>query len=138
MSMFYTKLIAAVERNRSLLCIGLDPDARAGNNAVEARDFCIQIIQQTSDLVCCYNPNSAFFEQYGAEGWTALQQVIAAVPEDIPVLLDAKRGDIGNTVAAYAAAVFDDLHADAVTVSPYLGADSVVPFLRPGKAAFVL
>ncbi|MEN6479377.1 MAG: orotidine-5'-phosphate decarboxylase [Anaerolineales bacterium] len=138
MSTFYAKLSAAVERNRSLLCIGLDPDARAGTSAAEARDFCIQIIQKTSDLVCCYKPNSAFFEQYGAEGWTALQQVIAAVPEDIPVLLDAKRGDIGNTATAYAAAVFDHLHADAVTVSPYLGADSVAPFLRPDKAVFVL
>lgn len=138
MSTFYAKLLAAVERNRSLLCVGLDPDAHAGNSAAAARDFCLEIIQQTSDLVCCYKPNSAFFERYGAEGWTALQQVIAAVPKDIPVLLDAKRGDIGNTAAAYAAAVFDDLHADAVTVSPYLGADSVLPFLRSGKAVFVL
>ncbi|MGI6375247.1 MAG: orotidine-5'-phosphate decarboxylase [Anaerolineae bacterium] len=139
MTPFSAKLLAAVERNDSLLCVGLDPDARAGASAAAARDFCLRIIAATSDLVCCFKPNSAFFEQYGAAGWAALREVIAAVPAHIPVLLDAKRGDIGSTAAAYATAVFDDLAADAVTVSPYLGADSVAPFLaRAGKAVFVL
>ena len=139
MTPFSAKLLAAVERNDSLLCVGLDPDARAGASAAAARDFCLRIIAATSDLVCCYKPNSAFFEQYGAAGWAALREVIAAVPAHIPVLLDAKRGDIGSTAAAYATAVFDDLAVDAVTVSPYLGADSVAPFLaRAGKAVFVL
>jgi len=139
MTAFSAKLLVAVERNNSLLCVGLDPDARAGHSASAARDFCLRIIAATSDLVCCYKPNSAFFEQYGAEGWAALREVIAAVPADIPVLLDAKRGDIGSTATAYAVAVFDDLAVDAVTVSPYLGADSVAPFMaREGKAVFVL
>ncbi len=139
MESFQAKLLAAVERNQSLLCVGLDPDARAGGTAAAARDFCLSIIRQTSDVVCCFKPNIAFFEQYGAAGWAALKEVIAAVPQDVPVLLDAKRGDIGSTAAAYAVAVFDELGADAVTVSPYLGADSIAPFLtRPGRAVFVL
>ena len=139
MNSFHDKLLAAAQRNNSLLCVGLDPDARAGRTAADALAFCLNIVAATSDLVCCYKPNSAFFEQYGAAGWAALKELVAAIPDDIPVLLDAKRGDIGNTVEAYATALFDDLGVDAVTVSPYLGRDSVAPFLaRVGKAVFVL
>jgi uridine monophosphate synthetase len=139
MTAFADKLLAAAHRNASLLCVGLDPDARAGRTAAAALEFCLEIVNATADLVCCYKPNIAFFEQYGAAGWAALKALVAVVPDDIPVLLDAKRGDIGNTVEAYAAALFDDLGVDAVTVSPYLGRDSVAPFLaREGKAVFVL
>ncbi|HMR64784.1 MAG TPA: orotidine-5'-phosphate decarboxylase, partial [Anaerolineae bacterium] len=102
-------------------------------------DWGRRLIEQTADLVCCYKPNIAFYEQFGLDGLAALQQTIAAVPDDIPVLLDAKRGDIGSTAAAYARAAFEVWGADAVTVNPYLGRDGVAPFLAyPGKTAFVL
>lgn len=145
---FVRQLNEAISRNDSLLCVGLDPDAQRfpadflpdAAPAARVKAFCLSIIEQTADLVCCYKPNSAFFEQYGPEGWAALADVIAAChAAGVPVLLDAKRGDIGNTAAAYARAVFESLGADAVTVSPYLGQDSVAPFLAcAGKAIFLL
>ena len=153
-SSFVDKLNKAITRNHSLLCVGLDPEAGKfpadflpdAPTVERVKAFCLDIIEQTADLVCCYKPNSAFFEQYGAAGWDALREVIAAChAADIPVLLDAKRGDIGSTAKAYARAVFDDLDADAVTVSPYLGQDSIAPFLAypgdarsGGRAVFVL
>jgi uridine monophosphate synthetase len=143
---FSAKLAQAVAANHSLLCVGLDPDPSVfpahfgpGDPGQMLLDWGKRLIDQTADLVCCYKPNSAFYEQFGAAGWEALRQTIAAVPPDIPVLLDAKRGDIGSTAAAYARAAFDLLGADAVTLSPYLGLDSVAPFLAyAGKAVFVL
>ncbi len=145
---FIDKLNEAINRNNSLLCVGLDPEASKfpANFVPDAptvervKAFCLDIIAQTSDLVCCYKPNSAFFEQYGAGGWNALREVIAAChAADVPVLLDAKRGDIGSTAQAYARAVFEGLGADAITVSPYLGKDSIAPFLAyAGKTVFVL
>ena len=144
---FFDKLTSSVDSNDSLLCVGLDPDpARIpatllpdADEAERLRAFCVDIIERTADLVCCYKPNIAFFEQAGPAGLAALREVIAAVPDGVPVLLDAKRGDIGNTAKAYARAVFDGLGADAVTVSPYLGRDSVTPFLDyEGKAVFLL
>lgn len=144
---FAEKLATAIRANDSLLCVGLDPDLThipanflpGAAEATRIRAFCLDIIEQTSDLVCAYKPNAAFFEQAGPEGMAALRDVIAAVPNDIPVLLDAKRGDIGNTAKAYARAAFDVWGADAITVSPYLGQDSVVPFLaHEGKSVFLL
>jgi len=145
---FVDKLNEAITRSNSLLCVGLDPEVGKfpadflpdAPTTARVKAFCLDIIAQTADLVCCYKPNSAFFEQYGAEGWDALCEVIAAChAADVPVLLDAKRGDIGSTAKAYARAVFDELDADAVTVSPYLGRDSIAPFLAyPGKAVFAL
>ena len=145
---FADKLRGAITRNNSLLCVGLDPEVGKfpadflpdAPTVARVKAFCLDVIAQTAGLVCCYKPNSAFFEQYGAEGWDALREVIAAChTADVPVLLDAKRGDIGSTAKAYARAVFDELDADAVTVSPYLGQDSLAPFLAyPGKAVFVL
>ncbi|HRX05063.1 MAG TPA: orotidine-5'-phosphate decarboxylase, partial [Anaerolineae bacterium] len=142
---FAKKLQQAVEANQSLLCVGLDPDPYkfphrfASPDAAGLLDWGRRIIDATADLVCCYKPNAAFYEQFGAPGWEALRETIAAVPNHIPVLLDAKRGDIGSTATAYARAAFETLGADAVTVSPYLGRDAVAPFLAyPGKAVFVL
>jgi uridine monophosphate synthetase len=146
-SSFIAKLVSAIESNDSLLCVGLDPDVTRipdnflpGQPDVERQKaFCVQIIQQTAGEVCCYKPNIAFFEQAGGKGLDALQDIISAVPEHIPVLLDAKRGDIGNTAKAYARAAFDELQADAITVNPYLGVDSITPFLEyPGKMVFLL
>ncbi len=143
---FVEKLTGAIERNNSLLCLGLDPDPHKFPGffpqAVDAEALLAwgrALIEQTADLVCCYKPNFAFYEQYGPAGLEALRQTIAAVPAGIPVLLDAKRGDIDSTAAAYARAAFEVWGADAITLSPYLGRDSVTPFLAyPGKMVFVL
>ncbi len=125
---FLEKLAAAAERNRSRLCVGLDPDpARIGG---EIAAFNRAIITATADLVCCYKPNIAFYEALGHAGFEALKATIAVVPDGIPVLLDAKRGDVPNTAEAYARALFDEWGADAVTLNPYLGEDSLEPFLR--------
>ena len=95
-----------------------------------ARDFCLRLIEQTADLAIAYKPNAAFFELYGPDGWAALKDVIAAVPAGIPVILDAKRGDIASTADAYAASAFEHLGATAITLNPYLGHDSLAPFLK--------
>jgi uridine monophosphate synthetase len=125
----------------SLLCVGLDPheDDLPQQNAAAARDFCLRLIEATSSVAAAYKPNSAFFEVFGAEGIQALQDVIAAVPAGIPVVLDAKRGDIGSTAQAYAQAAFRTLMAHAITVNPYLGEDAIAPILEdPEKGAFLL
>jgi uridine monophosphate synthetase len=140
---FFTKLTNAIERNQSLLCVGLDPVAE---NLPEGPDLFNKlidwgagIIARTQDLVCCYKPNIAFFEQFGPEGLRALAAVNKLIPSDIPILLDAKRGDIGSSAEAYARGVYGALGADAVTLSPYLGQDSITPFLQDAdKAAFIL
>lgn len=133
------KYEAAADRNGSLLCVGLDPDPARLPSGVSTLDFLLGVIEATADLVCCYKPNAAFFEADGAEGWETLRAVIEAVPDEVPVLLDAKRGDIGHTAAFYARAVFETLGADAVTASPYLGADALEPFFAyAGRHTFVL
>jgi len=148
MPSFFEKLEAAISRNHSLLCVGLDPTPaqipdryRAGATTTTEAILAWNraIIEQTGDLVCCYKPNIAFYEALGADGMGLLRQTLALIPAEIPVLLDAKRGDIGITAEAYANAAFDDLQVDAVTLSPYLGKDSVAPFLdHAGKGLFVL
>jgi orotidine-5'-phosphate decarboxylase len=125
---FFQRLEAAAARNRSRLCVGLDPDpARIPGGDVAS--FLREVVAATSDLVCCYKPNLAFFEALGDEGNAALRATLAAVPEAVPVLADAKRGDIGNTAEAYARALFDVWGFDAATVNPYGGGDTVEPFL---------
>lgn len=132
---FHSRLSAASQRNASLLCVGLDPEVGRLPAAVRSADdpvaaFCTAIIEATADLVCAFKPNIAFFEALGGRGLETLQCVLAAVPRDIPVILDAKRGDMGATAEAYARAVFEVLGVDAVTLNPYLGGDSLAPFLR--------
>jgi orotidine-5'-phosphate decarboxylase len=126
---FVEKLTAAVQRNGSLLCVGLDPDP-ALMPIEDVAAFNQAIIEATSDLVCVYKPNIAFYEALGKPGWDALEETMASIPEHIPVIVDAKRGDIGNTSAAYARAIFDMLGADAMTVNCYGGGDSIEPFLE--------
>jgi uridine monophosphate synthetase len=138
---FFARLTDRCLSIDSLLCIGLDPHVELLRQATaeEARDFCWRLIEATADQACAFKPNSAFFEVFGAEGWTALREVIAVVPEGIPVILDAKRGDIASTAHAYSQAVFEILGADAVTLSPYLGSDSLEPFLAdPERGVFLL
>ncbi len=138
---FFDRITDRVQTVGSLLCVGLDPHPEflETPSAASARDFCLKLIEVTADLACAFKPNSAFFEVFGAPGWTALGDVIAAVPDQIPVILDAKRGDISSTSRYYARAVFQQLGADAVTVSPYLGHDSIEPFLEdPALGIFLL
>jgi uridine monophosphate synthetase len=125
----------------SLLCVGLDPHPAdlPEPTAEAARGFCLRLIEATAGQAAAFKPNSAFFEAYGAPGLAVLREVIAAVPAGIPVILDAKRGDIASTAEAYARAAFETLGATAVTVSPYLGEDSLLPFLDdPERGAFLL
>ncbi len=138
MTTFVEKLRAAAQRNRSCLCVGLDPDpTRIAGGDVLA--WARTIIDATSDLACAYKPNIAFYEALGTHGHETLRRVIEAVPGGIPVLIDAKRGDIASTADAYARSLFDVLGADAVTVSPYLGEDSLRPFVeRADRGVFVL
>jgi orotidine-5'-phosphate decarboxylase len=145
-SSFIERLQRAARSNDSWLCIGLDPDPAlapaalgGGEAAAWVPRFLGGIVEATADLVCCYKPNLAFFEALGLGGQQALRQVLAALPPEIPLLIDAKRGDIGHTMAAYARAIFDDLGADAVTLNPYLGGDALAPFLEhAGRGVFVV
>lgn len=136
---FRDKLDAAWKRSDGLLCIGLDPDP-ALMPIGDVAAFNIAIIEATSDLVCAYKPNVAFYEALGPErGYEALRKTLAAIPPHIVKLADAKRGDVPNTARAYASAIFDDLGFDACTVNPYVGQDATEPWVeRPDKGAFVL
>ncbi len=135
---FSQKLEQAARRNGSLLCVGLDPDP-AFMPIDHVADFNRAIIDATAAFVCAYKPNLAFYEALGETGYGVLRETLAAIPRDIPVIGDGKRGDIGNTAKAYARALFDDLGLDAVTVNPYLGGDALEPFLeRDEKGVFIL
>ena len=138
---FFSVLEERIKEVDSLLCVGLDPHPKdlPEQTGQAARSFCLQLIEQTQDLAAAYKPNSAFFEALGEEGVTALKEVIEAVPDQIPVILDVKRGDISSTARAYVKACFEVYGADAVTISPYLGRDAAAPFLEdPEKGVFLL
>lgn len=143
---FLEKLLAAERSNQSLLCVGLDPEperlpATLRHLPVEQAvvHFCRAIIEATAPYVSVFKPNLAFFEVLGPAGLAAFQEVVRAIPPQIPVLADAKRGDIGNTARNYAAAIFETYGCDAVTVNPYLGYDAIAPFLAyRDKGVFVL
>lgn len=138
---FFARLEERARKLDSLLCVGLDPhpeDLRE-NTAEAARHFCLKLIGATSDLAVAYKLNAAFFEALGADGWQALAEVIAAIPDEIPVILDGKRGDIASSAEAYASSAFDMLKADAITVNPYLGRDSLEPFIKEtSRGVFLL
>lgn len=141
MESFFSRLERRARETGSLLCVGLDPNPAElpEPTAAAARSFCLRLIAATSDLALAFKPNAAFFEGFGPDGWAALKEVMAAVPDGIPVILDAKRGDIASTAEAYARSAFTILGADAITLSPYLGEDSLQPFLRdPTRGAFLL
>ncbi|HMS70014.1 MAG TPA: orotidine-5'-phosphate decarboxylase [Saprospiraceae bacterium] len=119
----------------SALCIGLDPDgsklpATIKNDPQGILDFCKEIIDATHDVCVAYKPNLAFFESLGPEGWKILEYLVKYIPSHLFTIADAKRGDIGNTSKMYAKAFFEHLNFDAVTVAPYMGEDSVTPFLE--------
>lgn len=128
------ELIATIKEKQSFLCIGLDTDldkipAHLRGNPDALFEFNKAIIEATSELCAAYKPNLAFYERYGLKGWDALQRTVEIIPDDCLVIADAKRGDIGNTSKYYAEAMFNQLGADAVTIAPYMGEDSVTPFL---------
>ena len=129
MTKFHEKISEASKRNNSLLCIGLDPDPSL-MPIKNVFDFNKSIIDATSDLICCYKPNLAFYEALGMPGLESLQKTIEYIPSHIPVIGDAKRGDIGSTAKAYAQALFERWSFDAATINPYLGKDSLDPFLE--------
>jgi orotidine-5'-phosphate decarboxylase len=141
---FKDKLLSSARANKSWLCIGLDPDPSQFpscfvKNIDSILEFNKAIIDATSDIVCAYKPNAAFYEVHGPRGWEILQETIKAIPGEIPVILDFKRGDIGNTARMYAQSAFEYLGADAVTVNPYMGKDSLDPFLKYNdKGVFML
>ena len=136
---FIEKLMNATEKNKSLLCIGLDPDLELMPSKVGVFKFNKAIIDATSDLVCAYKLNLAFYEALDDEGIDAMKRTVKYIPDDIPVIGDAKRGDIGNTAKAYAKAIFSNLGFDATTVNPYLGFDSIEPFIEYwDKGVFIL
>lgn len=161
---FMERLRARWEQARTLLCVGLDPELERLPAAIRGSDrgsmpaldpehddsqaeealvtFNRAIVDATADLVCAFKPNAAFYEAVGPAGYRALMRTITYIHRrypEVPVLLDAKRGDIGSTSAAYARAAFDVCGADAITLQPYLGYEALVPFLeRADKGAFVL
>jgi orotidine-5'-phosphate decarboxylase len=142
---FIDQLTAAEERNQSLLCVGLDPDPAKfpehfRGDARKIYDFCAAIVEATADLVIAFKPQIAYFAAHRAE--QQLEQLVMHIRRTapgVPVILDAKRGDIGSTAEQYAIEAFERYDADAVTLSPFMGFDSVQPYLKyPGKGAFLL
>jgi len=138
------ELFQQIKRKQSFLCVGLDTDIRKiPTHLLETEDpvfeFNKQIIDATKDLCVAYKPNIAFYESMGVKGWQSLQKTLDYIPEDIFTIADAKRGDIGNTSNMYASAFFEEMDFDSITVAPYMGSDSVKPFLDyHGKWAIVL
>lgn len=137
------QLVRTIRSRNSFLCVGLDPDpdripAHLGTGPEAVLRFNRAIIGATADLAVAYKPNVAFYEALGPEGWEVLCETMAAIPDDCLKIADAKRGDIGNTATRYAQAAFEQWGADAVTVAPYMGRDSVEPFLAFGDKWTVL
>jgi orotidine-5'-phosphate decarboxylase len=128
----------------TVLCLGLDPDPDAlprgfSNDVAGVERFAALLLEAALPYVAAVKPNLAFFEAYGSPGIAVLERLRDAIPSDVPVLADAKRGDIGTTAARQAVALFDVLRADAVTVNPYLGSEAVAPLIeRPDRFAYVL
>lgn len=143
---FVEKLLASSRQHNSLLCVGLDPEPSLfpslfSDMPIEAAivRFCHDIIEATAPYACAFKPNIAFFEVLGPDGMHVFQEVIRAIPSYIPIIVDAKRSDIGNTARNYASAIFDVYGCAAMTVNPYLGYDSVAPFLAyRDKGIFLL
>lgn len=138
------KLISLIQERQSYLCIGLDPDLeKIPAHLLTENDpiftFNKQIIDSTRDLCVAYKPNLAFYEAQGVNGWKSFQKTVDYIGDSHFIIADAKRGDIGNTSDQYAQAFFIKMNCDAITVAPYMGKDSIDPFLRyPGKWAIIL
>ncbi len=137
--MSYTgRLQDRIRATGSRLCVGLDP--RPGEQgAAFAKNFLLRVIDETAEHAACFKPNMAYFEAMGIDGIRVLEEVLAKIPTGIPVILDAKRSDIGETQKYYAQGYFKGWNVDAVTLNPFLGYDSIEPFLDyPEKAVYLL
>ncbi len=144
---FGERLSARMHERASLVCVGLDPDLDrfpAPLRGIDDREEAIVhftggIVAATADVACAFKPNLGFYLAHGAAGIRALERTRALIPADVPVILDAKIGDIGSTAAAYARGIFDEWDFDAVTLNPYLGEDALAPFIdRTDRGAFIL
>lgn len=129
------ELIAEIKKKKSFLCIGLDPDLeKLPKHLLKCEDpiyeFNARLIEATQDLCVAYKPNTAFYERFGSKGWITLEKTMKLIPKNVFSIADAKRGDIGNTSGYYADAFFKEMNCDSVTVAPYMGKDSVTPFLK--------
>lgn len=134
---YIEKLAARISKTGSNLCIGLDPRPDLIQGSV--KDFLLKIVEETAEYAACFKPNIAYFEATGSAGVAMFEEVRAAIPKEIPVLLDAKRSDIGETQKYYAKAFFDTWDVDAVTLNPFLGFDSIEPFLNyAGRGLYLL
>ena len=143
MKSFNLRLSKLIKSKRSHLCVGLDmnPEAMGSSNTTldELKKHSLKVIDATSDLASAFKPNLAFFERWGSEGFKWLEALMDYFPDDLIIIGDAKRGDIGNTAKQYAYSLFTHFDFDAVTLSPYMGKDSITPFIdNPEKGAFIL
>ena len=143
MKPFNLRLSKLIKSKRSHLCVGLDmnPEAMGSSNTTldELKKHSLKVIDATSDLASAFKPNLAFFERWGSEGFKWLEELMDYFPDDLIIIGDAKRGDIGNTAKQYAYSLFTHFDFDAVTLSPYMGKDSITPFIdNPEKGAFIL
>jgi len=138
------EIFQQIQKKKSFLCVGLDTDIKKiPSHLLKEKDpifeFNRQIIEETHEYAVAYKPNIAFYEALGSKGWDSLEKTLEIIPSEIFTISDAKRGDIGNTSSLYARAFFDNMNFDSVTVAPYMGKDSVSPFLEfEGKWAIVL
>ncbi len=143
-STYLERLGARSKATATVLCLGLDPDPEAlpagfGRDLTGLERFAALLLEAAGPYAAAVKPNLAFFEAYGSAGLAALERLRAGLPSDLPVIADAKRGDIGSTAARQAAALFDSLGADAVTVNPYLGSEAIAPLLdRLDRFAYLL
>ncbi len=141
---FFKKYLDITKKNHSFVCVGLDSDItkipsflNRENNPIYS--FNKEIIDATKDVTACYKPNFAFYLSAGKKGFEALEKTIAYIPSEIPVILDVKVGDIGNTMKHYAKAFFEELAVDSITVNPLMGSDVIDPLLEyPDKMKFLL
>jgi orotidine-5'-phosphate decarboxylase len=134
----YSELLAArIRATGSALCVGIDP--RLDTLGRETEALLNRLVDETAEFAAAFKPNMAYFEAEGSEGFALLERVIARVPKDVPVILDAKRGDIGATQEYYAKAYFERMDVAAVTLNAYMGFDAIEPFLKyPGKGVYLL
>lgn len=137
------QLIAQIKAKQSFLCVGLDTDlTKIPKHILKSDDpifeFNKRIIDATAQYAVAYKPNIAFYEMLGPKGWESIQKTLDYIPDEIFTIADAKRGDIGNTSGYYAKAFYETYNFDSITLAPYMGVDSIKPFLRDNKWAIVL
>ena len=141
MKSFNSNLKSLVKEKKTCLCVGLDinPEAFGSNNLKSLKDHTFNVIDATREFAVAYKPNFAFFERWGAAGFAWLEETVAYIGNDHIKIADAKRGDIGNTAKQYAESIFNHFGFDCVTINPYMGEDSITPFIKDKtKGAFVL